>query len=487
MGNESLTGPFSGNTVLRRKHLLISLLAAAILIFIFGINHFSLVIRLHDNNRNYLEYGGEYADPGGTVVLQGSLILKNGIDLSSLVPVIPVTSLPADQLGRHMIDYTASFLWMSASAQREVAIIDTIPPEITFSTELTEEQLALPAGPLRGITATDNFDGDITDRVTWKKTNGWITYSVIDSSGNPSYVVREVTASASQPPEIRLKGDAEQTITVGTFYEDPGFQASDSVDGDLTHLVTTEGEVNWLAPGTYPIVYSVSDTNGNVVTARRKVTVEAKPRPKIQWPQEKTVYLTFDDGPSPFTAQLLDILDQYGVRATFFVTASDHADLMKEIVRRGHSIGIHTVTHDYDSIYASPEAYFDDLYAMQNQILKKTGVLTTLIRFPGGSSNQVSSDGLMPVLCEAVQDAGFQYFDWNVDSDDAGGARDSRTVYQNVTDGIAQEGTSIVLQHDIHDYSVGAVEDIIRWGLDQGYRFAPLTDRSPGFHHELTP
>ena len=91
----------------------------------------------------------------------------------------------------------------------------------------------------------------------------------------------------------------------------------------------------------------------------------------------------------------------------------------------------------------------------------------------------------MTILSEAVQNAGFQYFDWNVDSNDAGGARKAETVFRNVVDGVQQTGISLVLQHDIHDYSVEAVEDIIVWGLNNGYTFERLTENSPGFHHGI--
>ena len=135
------------------------------------------------------------------------------------------------------------------------------------------------------------------------------------------------------------------------------------------------------------------------------------------------VYLTFDDGPSAYTAELLDVLDAYGAKATFFVVGSGGGNMMRQIVKRGHSIGIHAVNHDYGKLYASPEAYFDDLMKMQSIIYDNTGVKTTLMRFPGGSSNLVSRhscEGIMTFLTQAVQDAGFQYFDWNVYSGDAG-------------------------------------------------------------------
>ena len=124
---------------------------------------------------------------------------------------------------------------------------------------------------------------------------------------------------------------------------------------------------------------------------------------------------------------------------------------------------------------------------MKKIIKDLTGVETTLIRFPGGSSNTVSSfnRGIMTRLSKLVVEKGYQYFDWNVDSEDAGGAYTSYQVYKNVINGVKNRKTSIVLQHDIKGFSVDAVEDIILWGLHNGYTFLPLQANSPGSHHGI--
>ncbi len=463
------------------------LLLAAGAILLLGINRFTLEIQLKGDGQVFWEYGTPFADPGGEAVMYGTLLCKGGFKIPG-AEVVMQDPGSLDTLGRHSVMYKASFLGWEAEAERTVCVIDTVSPVISVSRVLADHQPPDDYDPMRGITATDNYDGDITDRVVWSVTTGWITYSVIDSSGNPTYIVREADIVPSQPPEIVLEGGEQYAVTVGSFYEEPGYTASDSADGDLTQQVVTEGEVDWLTPGTYPVTYTVTDSGGNVTSVTRQVYVESMPRPRTQWPNTKTIYLTFDDGPGPYTRQLLGVLEQYGVKATFFVTDSDHNSVMKEIVEQGHSIGIHSVTHDYEEVYASPEAYFRDLWNMQEIIYQNTGVYTTLVRFPGGSSNLISGEyceGLMTILTEAVQNAGFQYFDWNVDSDDAATADDSKTVRDNVIGGIIREGTSVVLQHDIHGYSVEAVEEIIQWGLENGYTFRPLTDTSPGFHHEV--
>ena len=205
---------------------------------------------------------------------------------------------------------------------------------------------------------------------------------------------------------------------------------------------------------------------------------------------EKVIYLTFDDGPSIYTPQLLRLLDRYGAKATFFLVDTGCCDeeLLRDMADGGHSIGIHSLSHDFKTIYSSDEAFMEDIYAMQELIRQKAGYTTFLMRFPGGSSNTVSrrySKGIMSRLTAAVEEAGFRYFDWNVDSQDAGGAWDKDSVVQNVINGCSYNKISIVLQHDIKGYSVDAVEEIILWGLANGYTVLPLDATSPTFHQRV--
>lgn len=204
----------------------------------------------------------------------------------------------------------------------------------------------------------------------------------------------------------------------------------------------------------------------------------------------KVIYLTFDDGPSEYTMELLEILDRYQVKATFFVTKGDpdYVDCIGEAARRGHSIGIHCYSHWYKKIYANEDAYLADMKKMDEIIFEQTGVHTKLMRFPGGSSNQVSkqyNQGIMTRLEKIVEGMGYCYFDWNVDSNDAGGTTETDLVAENVISSVEKKDVSVVLQHDSHGYSVAAVEQIIRWGLENGYVFLPLSTESPGMHHGI--
>ncbi len=463
---------------------LLLLLCAGAAWMLFGYNQFSLSLELAGEPEVNLEFGREYIEPGTRVILRGDQLLQAGITPKDAQVRIHGEVDPGT-LGKYTLTYSAEFLWWTAQAERTVRVVDMERPVIILKED--DQALVLPGMPYQepGFTATDNYDGDITDRVVRTEELGRITYAVYDSSGNPAYAVREIPYYDPIPPEIVLEKGDYLAINTGTWFEDPGYSASDNADGDLTEQVSVEGKVIWYEAGTYPLTYTVADSYGNTTTVQRTVEVCAQPRPEPVDPGGKVIYLTFDDGPGPYTPELLAVLEKYGVKATFFVTDTGYDDVMREIVSQGHSIGIHTMSHNYEEIYASPEAYFADLRGMQEIIYRNTGVQTSLMRFPGGSSNTVSSfnEGVMTLLTEAVQDAGYQYFDWNVDSNDAGGARKSGTVVNNVTAGVSQHRISVVLQHDIHPFSVEAVEEIILWGLNNGYTFLPLRENSPPMHH----
>ncbi|MBR0140112.1 MAG: polysaccharide deacetylase [Firmicutes bacterium] len=194
---------------------------------------------------------------------------------------------------------------------------------------------------------------------------------------------------------------------------------------------------------------------------------------------KKVVFLTFDDGPSKNTAELLDILKKYNVKASFFVTAlnKEYLDLIAREHKEGHTVGVHSYTHDYGLIYSSDEAFWDDSAKMNDVIEEKTGERAKFMSFPGGTGNRVSMDyniGIMTRLSEHAADKGFEYIDWNATGGDSEGVTDTAEIYQNVIDGIEQKNVAVVLLHDSYGFTVAAVEDIIVYCLDRGYTLMPL-------------
>lgn len=163
------------------------------------------------------------------------------------------------------------------------------------------------------------------------------------------------------------------------------------------------------------------------------------------------VYLTFDDGPSVYTKEILDILDRYGVKATFFVVGKEtdsDKEALQEIVDRGHTLGMHSYTHKYAEVYESVDAFAQDLTRIQDYLYETTGVKSTVYRFPGGSSNTVS-DIDMHEFADYLDLQGVRFFDWNISSGD-GGRRllTVETLVENCTADIEKFETSVILLHD---------------------------------------
>ena len=431
------------------------------------------VIHLTEDPREFILPGTEYDDPGFTA--------EDNVD-GDLTDMVE-TSWDGDFLVYTVHDSSGN----EAVVRRFVNFDDPIPPEIHLEGDVEFQLLYGTEYVEPGYSAEDNADGDITDRVVTEMDGEYVTYTVQDKNGNVTVVKRHIVLYDPVPPVLTLQGDAAYSIFAGNKFTDPGYTATDNVDGDITGKVVVSGNVDIYAPGTYTLTYTVTDSFNNVTTAVRTVTVNAIRQPDQVTPGGKVIYLTFDDGPSQYTEKLLGILAKYNVKATFFVVNYGHREMIAREAAAGHTVGVHSLTHDYNKIYASEEAYFADLQAMNEIIKAQTGSYSTLIRFPGGSSNKVSSfnPGIMTRLTKAVVAAGYQYFDWNVSSGDAGLTTDTEEVFQNVINGIGNRNYAIVLQHDSKGYSVDAVEKIILWGLANGYTFQPLTPSSPGAHHHI--
>ena len=198
----------------------------------------------------------------------------------------------------------------------------------------------------------------------------------------------------------------------------------------------------------------------------------------------KTIYLTFDDGPSYLTGQILDILDQYGIKATFFVTYTEKPEVVpyyQEIVNRGHSIGIHTASHDYDYIYCNFENFKADFMKIYTYVGDLTGVYCDLYRFPGGSMNL---SGRACFMADEIRTFLSQmyciYFDWNVTNGD-GEDVTADLAYQNVMNEIEGRNTPVILMHDGEkkESTVESLPRILDTLIAQGYSFERLTTASP--------
>ena len=196
--------------------------------------------------------------------------------------------------------------------------------------------------------------------------------------------------------------------------------------------------------------------------------------------EEKTVYLTFDDGPSARTREILEILEEYGVKATFFVVGKEDErskQWMRDIVAAGHTLGVHSYSHVYKEIYASVEDYLADFSKIYDLIFETTGVAPQIFRFPGGSINGYNASTYSAIIGEMVR-RGFVYFDWNVSSGDAvKGGVSAAVLTANCLSKVKSLRRAVVLMHDSasRTTTVEALPRIIEGYQRAGFTFAPLT------------
>lgn len=206
---------------------------------------------------------------------------------------------------------------------------------------------------------------------------------------------------------------------------------------------------------------------------------------------KKVICLTFDDGPSYLTPRVLEILKQYGVRATFFVTGINpqYAYCIKEARDAGHTIGMHTYSHDYGEVYASAEAYYADLDKISRLCVEQIGYIPRYIRFPGGSSNSTSvkySPGLMTFLTRDVTQRGYLYYDWNCSSGDGEGNPEPGVLLENSKKNNGKNPV-VLLCHDGggKENTVEALPQIIEYYLSEGYQFQTIDEISAEVHHRV--
>ncbi|CAM3405667.1 MULTISPECIES: polysaccharide deacetylase [Paenibacillus] len=190
---------------------------------------------------------------------------------------------------------------------------------------------------------------------------------------------------------------------------------------------------------------------------------------------EKKAYLTFDDGPSDLTLEVLDILHKEGIKGTFFVLG-EHAEARPEIINRiyeeGHMIGNHTYDHRYDKLYGHFQDFWAQIKKTEELIRLITGERPQLVRAPGGTAGHFDQ-----AYFDLMEQGGYRVFDWNVDSGDSKRRGvPAKDIVKGATAKVSGS-EAIVLLHDSkgHEESVKALPEIIAYYKKQGYMFDVLT------------
>ena len=384
-------------------------------------------------------------------------------------------------------EYSVTYTCKGKDYTAKVNVVDTTPPTLKvhpctadLMQEITPELFVSEASDVTDVTVQFKNEADWSAEGTYD-----IEISATDTSGNETTQSTTLTRVKDTTAPTVQGVDTVEVLQGRSMDFQEGVTVTDDLD-PAPQFTVDDSSVDFTVPGTYEVVYTTTDRSGNTGTTVRTVTVK-----KDDSYERKIVYLTFDDGPSENTEKILDILKQYNAKGTFFVTGNnkEYNESLKRVVAEGSVVALHTYTHDYAKVYASEEAYFNDLQQIYDMVKDVTGVESKVIRFPGGSSNTVSKKycpGLMTTLTKAVQEKGFQYFDWNCDSTDASGNHVAvDKLVANATSSTAQHIN--ILMHDTaaKDTTVQALPQIIEHYKNQGYSFEALTVDSYPVHHSV--
>lgn len=392
-------------------------------------------------------------------------------------------------------EYIIEYQYGNKKQKLKIAVVDTLSPTFT-----TINKKILVNETIEAKELVENIE-DQTDTVVYfyqdyifNEEKTYIVEVVVeDEFANKTKKNAYVLVEAQDREAPIIEGLAPIEITIGQKIDlSKGIKITDDHDDD-PKLTIDDSSLNINKEGEYVVYYSASDSFNNSTTYSRKVTVRSKYSNKEATKDGiKTCYLTFDDGPSYNTPKVLEILKKYNIKATFFVTGthSDSYQYMKQIVEEGHTIGLHTYSHDYEEIYTSLAAYMKDLQKISELVKQQTGVETKYIRFPGGSSNLVSKKynvGIMKRLAKKVIDEGYQYYDWTCVNGDGENIKTVNGLISKAKEEVGDIEDIMFLMHDgsSNDATIKALPTIIEYLKNKGYEFKVIDETSPTFHHSI--
>ncbi len=336
-------------------------------------------------------------------------------------------------------------------------------------------------------------DKDIVSIAASKKAiNGEEFYEIMAKNGisDKDLVTAVINKNGSSPEKLRSLlrecglNDAEIAAIAGVKYQDP----TSSTSGSSSDSTPSDSDSSSDSAPSEPDSQSdsSSDSSGSGSDDPEKPSYMSKyPDMYVTAPtdyvrEEKTVYLTFDDGPSDNVYTIIKyILKKRGIKATFFVTPTQNTNVtekLKYIAENGHAIGIHSATHDYEKIYASVDAFLDDFYEAWMIVYNATGIKTPIFRFPGGSNTTYNAETRDEIIAEMTR-RGFRFYDWNVQSNDILGHTWSK-MYNTIMNGVANQNRAIVLFHDRSNGGVNVLDDIIGALQKDGYKFDKINDNT---------
>lgn len=430
----------------------------------------SVTIYLEGEKEVTVEVGTDYYDAGAKAIAYNPKTGAKQIDVTT------TGNVDVDKIGRYRVTYSAIFQGTQYTAERTVKVVDTTPPVITVNYHANNNIDWITGPETYEVKATDNYDGDITNRIRTSEENGMLLFTVNDSSGNAA----QATCKKPRPVGIQEILFPDETDVIYSYVGEtpvvPKAVVYDTLGNDLSSYLRTSGTYDPNKAGRYEVRYYIQNNAGEIADAYRTFIINQRMNPNLIVNPNKVIYLTWNGGPGYNTQKVLDILTKYNVRATFFVSCNDrnYYSVINSMRNSGHTIGLYTNSQDYADLYQSADKYEQDIWNLQKIIENQIGAKTFVMRFPGGSDyGKGASSFTMARLRGDYKAAGYRWYDWTIDSNDLNST--ANQVYMNVVSNVRNAATNIVVFNDSSVATLSALENIIKWGLDNGYTFMPLT------------
>ncbi len=388
----------------------------------------------------------------------------------------------AVELGK-LGEYTVEYHYNDEIVKMKIKVVDTKAPKVQLKSLKIAQNQALKAEELvEKVEDETQIKVSFAENYDFSKVGQLQVEVIVEDEGKNRTI---------EKTSVEVKKDSKApVITANSFSVKKGEKvdllkyALVRDDYDLEPKITVEkNDFDANKNGTYTIKYVAIDFSGNKSEKSVKVSVKDKV-------VEKVVYLTFDDGPSKYTSEVLSILRKYNCKASFFITGmnSSYFKYIKVAYDEGHTIGLHTYCHKYNKVYASVDAYFNDLDKIGALAKKYIGFVPKYIRFPGGSSNTVSrkyTKGIMTKLTKMVEEKGYQYYDWNAENGDGYSKMSKSEMIRRATS--SSRDHVMILMHDANgkQNTVETLPTIIKYYQDRGYVFKAIDESTPVYHQHI--
>lgn len=447
---------------MKNRTILISVIVMLIIIMISITYNTFPRLQLNGKKNMVISYRDKYQEPG--------VIIKNAND-NYLSKIIIDSNIDDDTIGNYYVDYSLKMGIRQLHVRRNIKVIDEIAPVIKLKGDQIIEISINEEYKEPGYKATDEYDGNLTDRVEVigvvdNKNYGEyaIKYKVTDNSNNTVEVNRIVKVIDEIAPKIECNAEYS-AFKIGSE-NIIGCKAIDNFDGDITEKIKISGDYDTNKKGIYTVEYSAEDDAGNKTKINHNIIIYEE----IENP---VAYITFNEETNELAEQVLQLLKENSIKATFFVSQQDNDNYqyLNKIIEEGHELGIYGYYNNQQ--YKDLSTFKEYFEAMQQLIYNKTGENTKIYRFNGGSNSKYLNNNEFKKIKKYLDERGLTYYDWNIDAEYTTSlAITSKEIEENIINQLFQnKEKEIIISFKVKQDTIDVLHETIKILKEMNYSF----------------